>query len=213
MSSKVQYLDESQCFWLREWCQALQPQDVGGTPVSPALRHLSRADRAKLKRCTSIEELEIEPASNLLVDHLSRHAWTKRPHLKSWLEKQDYGALFLIAGVLAQVKKDLGDGKSLAWRVGNANTSKSTPVLMSELRFKRLLGARDVEDFYRQARRGVELAKGGVDAVVLADDLLAWCYEHDLKARESRPSNSLKFRWARDYYLTEKDHRSSEENS
>ena len=213
MSSKVQYLDESQCFWLHEWCQALQPQDAEGTSGSPALRHLTRGDRAKLKRCASIDELEIESASNLLVEHLSRDAWAKRPHLKSWLEKHDYGALFLIAGVLAHVKNNAGDGKSLAWRVGNANTSKDAPAPMSELRFKRLLRARDIEDFYRQVRLAVQLAKGDVDVAVLADDLLGWCYEESLQTRDPRPSSSLKFRWARDYYLTAKEHRASEENS
>jgi CRISPR system Cascade subunit CasB len=213
MSSKYQYLDEALCFWLREWCQALQPQDAANTPVPPVLRHLGRGDRAQLKRCTSIEELETESAANLLVTHLSQDAWVKHPRLKPWLKEHDYGALFLIAGVLTHVKNNSGNGKSLAWRVGNANISKGTPVPMSELRFRRLLRARDIEDFYRQVRRAVQLANGDVDAAVLADDLLAWCYEESLKTRESRPSNSLKFRWARDYYLTEKEHRSSEENS
>jgi CRISPR system Cascade subunit CasB len=213
MSSTYQYLDESQCSWLREWCRAMQSQDAENTPVRPALRHLGRGDRAKLKRCTSIEELETESAANLLVSYLSQDAWEKRPRLKPWLREHDYGALFLIAGVLTHVKKDAGNGKSLAWRVGNANTSKGAPVPMSELRFKRLLRTRDIEDFYRQARRAVQLANGDVDAAVLADDLLAWCYEESLKTRESRPSNSLKFRWARDYYLTAKEHRSSEESS
>jgi CRISPR system Cascade subunit CasB len=180
--------------------------------VSPALRHLTRGDRAKLKRCVSIEDLEIESASNLLVEHLSRDAWAKNSHLKSWLQKNDYAALFLIAGVLAHVKINSADGKSLAWHVGKATTPKDALPPMSELRFKRMLRARDIKDFYRQVRRAVQLAKGNVDAVVLADDLLAWCYEQSLDTRASKPSNSLKFRWARDYYLTAKEDRDSEEN-
>ena len=187
----MSYLDDSQRFWLREWWRALQPQDGEGAAVSPALRHLTRADRAKLKRCASIDELQIESAANLLVEHLSRDAWAKQPYLKSWLEKTDCAALFLIAGVLAHVKNNVADGKSLAWRVGKANTPKDAPTPMSELRFKRMLRARDVEDFYRQVRRGVQLAKGDVDVAVLANDLLAWCYEQSLDTRASKPSNSL----------------------
>jgi CRISPR system Cascade subunit CasB len=81
---------------------------------------------------------------------------------------------------------------------------------MSELRFKRLLRASDAEDFFRQARRAVQLAGGVADVAVLADDLLAWSIERDQREQAWKPSESLKFRWARDYYLTAKEQFSSE---
>jgi CRISPR system Cascade subunit CasB len=54
------------------------------------------------------------------------------------------------------------------------------------------------------------LAGGVADVAVLADDLLAWCMEQDQQKREGKPSESLRFRWARDYYLTAKEQSSSE---
>jgi CRISPR type I-E-associated protein CasB/Cse2 len=74
---------------------------------------------------------------------------------------------------------------------------------MSELRFKRLLKARSLDEFFTAARRAVALAKGTADVAVLADDILAWAYEHRMQG-EQRPSQSLCFRWAQDYYQPQK---------
>ena len=76
-------------------------------------------------------------------------------------------------------------------------------------RFKRLLRATDGEDFLRQARRAIQLSKGKADVAVLADDLLAWSIEQDQRESARKPTESLKFRWARDYYLTAKEQPSS----
>ena len=70
---------------------------------------------------------------------------------------------------------------------------------MSELRFKRLLKARNLDEFFLAARRAVGLASGTADVAVLADDLLAWAYEHGLRGA-GRPAQSMCFRWAQDYY-------------
>ena len=70
---------------------------------------------------------------------------------------------------------------------------------MSELRFRRALKARSPEEFFLAARRMLTLAGGVADITVLADDLLAWAFEHH--GRDvSQPARSLSFRWAQDYY-------------
>jgi CRISPR system Cascade subunit CasB len=187
----------------------MQPATTEDKDVPFALRALSRADRAKCKRCTTLEELELELAPNLLAAHFAEPAQTEETWLQKWLQGH-YEALFLLAGVLAHVKEDVQDGQSLALRTGNAKATPDKPPRMSELRFKRLLRATDAEDFFRQARRAVQLAGGVADVAVLAYDLLAWSIERDQQKRAWKPSESLKFRWARDYYLTVKEQSSSQ---
>lgn len=204
MRSCFRYLDQGQCFWIRDWWHAMQPAITENKDVPFALRALSRGDRAKCKRCTTLEELELELAPNLLAAHFAEPAQAQETWLQKWLHGH-YEALFLLAGVLVHVKEDTQDGQSLALRTGNAKATSDKPPRMSELRFKRLLRATDAEDFFRQARRAIQLAGGVADVAVLADDLLAWSIELDRRESAWKPSESLKFRWARDYYLTAKE--------
>jgi CRISPR system Cascade subunit CasB len=204
MRSRFRYLDQGQCSWIRDWWRAMQPATTEDKDVPFALRALNRADRAKCRRCTTLGELELELAPNLLAAHFAEPAQAQETWLQKWLQGH-YEALFLLAGVLAHVKEDVQDGQSLALRTGNAKVTPDKPLRMSELRFKRLLRATDTEDFFRQTRRAVQLAGGVADVAVLADDLLAWSIEQDQQKRAWKPSESLKFRWARDYYLTAKE--------
>jgi CRISPR system Cascade subunit CasB len=204
MRSRFRYLDQGQCSWIRDWWRAMQPATTEDKDVPFALRALSRADRAKCRRCTTLGELELELAPNLLAAHLAEPTQAQETWLQKWLQGH-YEALFLLAGVLAHVKEDVQDGQSLALRTGNAKATPDKPPRMSELRFKRLLRATDTEDFFRQTRRAVQLAGGVADVAVLADDLLSWSIEQDQQKRAWKPSESLKFRWARDYYLTAKE--------
>jgi CRISPR system Cascade subunit CasB len=207
MKPRYRYLNEVQRVGLRGWWRALQPR----SPESPSLpfewSDLGRGDRAKLKRCSTVDELGQESAANRLAAHLAKDIEKLDVQRNRWVTEH-YDSLLLLAGVLAHVEKDLHDkashgGRSLAWIIGNANIAPGQDkASMSELRFKRLLRARDNEDFYRQLIRALQLAKGKADVAVLADDVLAWSIEKDKAAHA--PSDSLKFRWARDYYLTAK---------
>lgn len=209
MRSRFRYLDQGQCSWIRDWWRAMQPATTEDKDVPFALRGLSRADRAKCRRCTSLEELELELAPNLLAAHFAAPAQEQQTWVQKWSQGH-YEVLFLLAGVLVHVKDDMEDGQSLALRTGNAKATPDKPPCMSELRFKRLLRATDTEDFFRQTRRAVQLAGGVADVAVLADDLLAWSIERDQRDRAWKPSESLRFRWARDYYLTAKEQSSSQ---
>jgi CRISPR system Cascade subunit CasB len=212
MKSRFRYLDQGQAAWIRDWWRAMQPAAAEDKDVPFALRALGRADRAKCKRCTSLAELELESAPNLLAAHFAEPAQDQETWLQKWLQGH-YEALFLLAGVLVYVREDSEDGQSLALLTGNAKVTPDKPLRMSELRFKRLLRATDTEDFFRQARRAVQLAGGVADVAVLADDLLAWSIERDQPASDRKPRESLKFRWARDYYLTAKEQSSSQPTS
>ena len=208
MKSRFRYLDQGQAAWIRDWWRAMQPAATEDKNIPYELRALGRADRAKCKRCTSLEELELELAPNLLASHFAESVQSQETWRQKWLQT-NAESLFLLAGVLVHVTEDIPDGQSLALRAGNAKVTPDKPVLMSELRFKRLLRATDGEDFLRQARRAIQLSKGKADVAVLADDLLAWSIEQDQRESARKPTESLKFRWARDYYLTAKEQPSS----
>lgn len=200
---KLRYLSEAHGQWLRGWWTALQQESDAENKIPPELRGLGRGDRSRLRRARSVEELETDRAASLLVTHLLRKEW-KNDIAKSRFEA-DPSALLMVAGVLAAVKTGAKDGKSLAWRVGAATGKSEGNAPMSEMRFKRLLQARSLEDFFLLARRAVQLADGVVDVAVLADDLLAWAYERGSSAGVQRPTKSLCFRWAQDYYQPLKD--------
>jgi CRISPR system Cascade subunit CasB len=206
---RLRYLSEAHGHWIRDWWGALQPKTSSEKKTSPELFALDRGDRARLKRANSVEELETERAANLLVARLQSGEW--KNHLAKNRFDLDARAVLMAAGVLAAVKADKHDGKSLAWHVGAASAEGGENSPMSEMRFKRMLQAKSIEDFFPMARRAVQLAnrtskdRGTVDVVVLADDLLAWVYEQTLVNGSQRPANSLCFRWAQDYYQPLKD--------
>jgi CRISPR system Cascade subunit CasB len=127
MRSRSRYLDQGQCSWIRDWWRAMQPATTEGKDVPFALRALGRGDRAKCKRCTTLEELEQELAPNLLAAHFAEPAPAQEAWLQKWMQGH-YEALFLLAGVLAHVKEDAKDshpraGKSLVfvWAMPNSS--------------------------------------------------------------------------------------------
>jgi CRISPR system Cascade subunit CasB len=192
---RLRYFSEAQGRLVRVWWNQLHPDEGARQQSLPARDGLGRADSAKLRRAASIDDLETERAAQLLMARLLSEPWTN-PAVQRWCEN-DAGPLLAIAGVLAAVKHDARDDRSLVWRLGHAAGGESPP--MSELRFKRLLKSRNLDEFFTATRRAVALAKDMADVAVLADDMLAWAYEHRPQG-EQRPSQSLRFRWAQDYY-------------
>lgn len=200
------YLDDEQRQWVRDWWRALQPRGPDDPLLPPTVAGLGRGARAKLRRCVDLDDLLMEPASHLLARRL-----IELDGHKSWNNLHDdhaaYAHLALVGGALSLVKDNIRDGRSLAWRLGNAAGNEQP--LMSELRFKRLQRARDLDELYLQWRRAVRLAEGKCDVAQLADDLLAWLIEREQPP--SRASEGVKFRWAYDYYLTKREQAQAEE--
>lgn len=195
-------LNNAQHDWVRKWWRALQPREAGSEALPAALVGMGRGERARLRRCATADELLSEPSALLLADGLIADG-------ERWpLSKKavTYERLALVAGVLAKVKEDVRDQRSLAWRLGNGSGGER--AAMSELRFKRLQRTEDIDDLFLQWRRAVQLADGRADVAQLADDLLTWLLE--LGQSTSRGSDSVKFRWAYDYYLSARDRAAAE---
>jgi len=195
---KLHYLSKYGVETLKAWFDTMQSRhDQERQNSQVEFCGLGPSDRARLLRAQSIEDLETEQAVNLLVMHLLRRDWINNFARRRF--DRDPAPLLMIAGVLAAVKKDREDGKSLAWRVGKASAIGGRAP-MNEIRFRRLLKEQDLEDFLMLVRRAEQLAGGNVDVVVLADDLIAWAYERELPNNVQAPVQSLCFRWAQDYY-------------
>ncbi|MGV8844686.1 MAG: type I-E CRISPR-associated protein Cse2/CasB [Pseudomonas sp.] len=198
MKAQRRYLDDAQHSWLRQWWRALQPREEGAVNLPGELLAMGRADRARLKRCSGLDDLLLESATHRLAGRLLTLEANKQwPRFSS----VDYTPLALLAGALAQVTDDQANGASLAAQLGGAKPGETAP--MSELRFRRLQQVRGIDDFYRQLVRALQLAKRKVDLAALAEDVLAWSLEQGHTS--VAPSDGLKFRWARDYYLSAPD--------
>ncbi|MBB3101734.1 type I-E CRISPR-associated protein Cse2/CasB [Azomonas macrocytogenes] len=198
MKPGSKYLNEAQRKWVQQWWRALQPREPEEAPLPPELACLKRGDRAELRRCSNTDELLGKSATFLLADRL-----IALDGEKGWLKDtpRTYEYLALIAGVLAGIKEDRRDGLSLSHHLGSL-PGRERPV-MSELRFKRLQRSKDSADLYRQWQRAVQLAGGKADVAQLAADLFAWL--HELGQSPLHASDSVKFRWAYDYYLSARE--------
>lgn len=198
MKSRRFKLNEEQRRWVRNWWKALQPRVEGDAVLPSVLGAMGRGERAQLRRCAEAEELLGHAATLLLAQRLIELNDEKGPVPDTPLS---YERLAWVAGVLAVVKEDIHDGKSLALLLGNAAGNERPK--MSELRFKMLQSRSSVADLFVQWRRAVQLADGALDVARLADDLLSWQIELELVA--ARASDGVKFHWACDYYLSSRD--------
>lgn len=123
-------LNDAQQHWVRDWWRALQPRGEGDAPLPGPLWAMGRGERAQLRRCADADELLGHASTLLLAERLI--ALDEGGCLPD--EPYSYERLAWIAGVLAMVKNDVRDGKSLAWRLGHG-AGHDRPK-MSELRFK-----------------------------------------------------------------------------
>lgn len=208
MKPRKSSLNPAQRQWVGEWWKALQPRDAGQEAqesIPGSLKGLKRSDRACLRRCAGVDELLAEPAALLLISQL-----IARNDERGVLPDSDlsYQRMAWVAGVLAQVKSDAKDGRSLAWHLGRA-ANPDRPV-MGEIRFRRLQGSLDLPDLFRQWRRAVQLADGKADVAQLADDLLTWQLELH---QAGLGAGAVKFRWAYDYYLTARERAVSDDSA
>lgn len=198
MKPKKLKLNDAQQRWVRDWWRALQPRQENDMPLPGELWAMGRGERARLRRCQDADELLGHAATLLLAERLI----TLGGGVGSLPdEAYSYERLAWVAGVLALVKNDSRDGKSLAWHLGYG-AGHERPK-MSELRFKTLQRSPGMSDLFRHWRRAVQLADGEADVVRLADDLLSW--QAELSRSTVRASDGVKFRWACDYYLSARD--------
>ncbi|EXI90374.1 MAG: CRISPR-associated Cse2 family protein [Candidatus Accumulibacter regalis] len=136
-----------------------------------------RASRAVLRRASSLTEISLTPAYQRLCGRLGALNW------KDW-ERDRFA---LVVGVLAHVKTH--DVRPPALAMSQRAPGEDRPPV-SELRFLRLLESPDPDSLFSGVRRVLPLM-GGVDVIVLANDLIHW-------------GDAVKKKWAYGYDWPEK---------
>jgi len=142
----------------QRWWHSLQPGEEGR-------RRGDRATLARLRRASSIMDAAAEPAT---IDLFTKLGF-KQPDC-------NLARAALIAAVLAHVRRDDKTG-TVARAIGTPRGGDDTMALLTPLRFKRLISAREPDELLISFRRAVGILGGTANVEDLARQLLAWTDE------------------------------------
>lgn len=143
-----------------------------------------RGDRARLRRCDSLQQVMMQPAFYWLARSLPR------------LESYALNGVALVAGLLVWVES--ASNQDLSLILGNPKSGSDMPRF-SELRFQRLLASKEPEEFFQSMRRAIVQAGKTADPILLADEILHW------EAQQRQPdwytgARQWQYRFAKSYY-------------
>lgn len=141
-----------------------------------------RASRAILRRASSVTAVALTPPYQRLYQRLCRAGWASQA--KSYHNDR----LAAVVGLVAHVKQN--DERTLAKSMSERDAGGDRPCV-SELRFRRLLEAPDLDSLFIGLRRVLPLMNHGVNVLGLANDLVHW-------------GDDVKKRWAYSYEWPEK---------
>jgi CRISPR system Cascade subunit CasB len=147
------------------WWHEMGPKAAGGG---------DRAVFARLRRCATVGEVMLEPATIALFRRCKAD------------DARDLPRIALAAGVLAHVRAP-DPSRPVARRIGPEAPEKPETALLKPLRFRALMEARSEDERLIAFRRLVGLADRTLNVADLADALLAWTDER-------------KRRWVFDYW-------------
>lgn len=133
-----------------------------------------RGGWAELRRCRSIEEVFNCQAYFDLYRALQKLAEVGRVQLEA------------AAGLVAHVRSDATEARSLAWCMAESRPD-SGRAKVSDLRFRRLLKIENRQELYPSLIRILRLLKYRAPVVSLANDVYYW-------------GSAVRRRWAYDYY-------------
>jgi CRISPR system Cascade subunit CasB len=188
MEKKEKYmLSDHDTNVIRQWWRALD-SEKRGNPTIGLFKSLGKKELAELRRAENLTSVMLNRAYQ---------------YLAQLLPKYDKDGLALVAGMLAHVKTDAGDGLSMARCMGLPKADSNTSGV-SQLRFERLQTAHDPDEFLSIAVRVIKMLNGTLDVCKLTDDVLVWADETINEQRPAKLANQLRVRWATDYYLASK---------
>lgn len=147
--------------------------------------------RASLRRCSDIHQVcQAEGFRSLLF---------KKDLPALWNHEQEpwrFSAMAVLAATVAHVKTNNEKGHFAA----QLGVEKKGRIVMSELRFSRLSGAKTHDELLRQLRRAVKLCEGVVNIPDLAEGIFRWCREESDHYVKLKPTEYIRIRWAMEYY-------------
>ncbi len=140
-----------------------------------------RGERARLRRCETLDEILLQPAFFRLCLALPR------------FREHDLEGLAMAAGLLALIKTPVNT--SLPRLLGEGGDKPA----FSELRFQRLLGADSPQDFFNAMRRAITQIDGKANPVELTDEVLHW-HRQQRHPEWYRGARQWQYRYAKPYY-------------
>ncbi len=145
------------------WWDAMQPKDRG-RGVTPG----DRATLARLRRSSNPAELAVEPATA----DLFRKLKLGNASASERAIDQDIATAAVLAGILAHIRKPVSPARdSLARAMGGKHGDRS---VVSAIRMKRFMAAREPEDVLRQFQRILAMLDDAADVRNAAENVLAW---------------------------------------
>lgn len=147
-------------------------------------RSVSRAARARLRRCAEPLDAFAERGAHELLD-ATREARTADD---AYMPREE--EILALAPLLAWVEEHDG-ARSLPAQLAQTRESGQDRPMLSELRFKRLLSANGPE-LFTELRRALQLIGKRANVLSLAEAACDWNLEHR--------GADLRRRWAYDYY-------------
>ncbi|OMH30556.1 type I-E CRISPR-associated protein Cse2/CasB [Motiliproteus sp. MSK22-1] len=177
-----------------------------------------RRSRARLRRATSLDDILLQEAFFRFLSYRMEVNGKQIGLGAEWSQADNLHAAALICGLLARVKgrstdtikseqlNNNKDGlekkeKQATFAAQLAMPGKGERPLMNELRFQRLQKSHDLEEFFLQMCRAIDLLSGIVHLESLIEDTLHWHQEHYYGA-DKNPRRRLAVRWATDYFST-----------
>ena len=147
---------EEQAAAASAWLATLRPREINGRLIGG-----DRAALAKLRRASSVMEAAAEPVTADLYKKL------KLTHVE-----RDLPRAAIVAAVLAHVRD--GTSEKVARAIGTPRAGDGSTALVTPLRLKRLLAAREPDDVLVAFRRVVAILDHTANVRDLATQILAW---------------------------------------
>ena len=138
-----------------------------------------RGDRARIRRCRSIDDVLLAEGYHKVRNQLRRQGI-------GFGKKRDIQLAFTV-GLLAHVRDDMPEGPSLPERMAKPRSDESDRARVTGLRFRRLLRHESREALYEPMIRVIRMLDRTANVRSLAGELFFWT-----------PENRKD--WARTYY-------------
>ena len=139
--------------------------------------------RAQLRRCAGPEEAALNPQTY---------------QVKQMFGWASYEAAATIAGILSRIKSGEDDPTPLGKKLATPR-EQGGPPQFSESRFRQLLKSQGWDEFYRNLRRAIQVLRGVINPLRVADVILAWDKE-SRRENPVTPGKSLRFQLSQQYY-------------
>lgn len=154
-------------------------------------RSYPKSYRSEIKRCRNLSDIVLTEGFQVLWKSIHENDVTK-------VETE---RLAMIAGIIAKISrsseiKEVPVGKCLALKAAEGEVETEKPII-SPIRFRQILSVKTDQELYSRFSRILGMVNG-MNTKSLISDL--WWLSAEISDETSRPSFSIRTKWAMDYY-------------